>query len=127
MSLQISPKVENMVRERAAAEGVSVEELLTRTFAPKQNDVPQNDAPIRDPKAHVQALLAQWQAQDNTPSLPPIQTLPGETPTQALFRQWEEEAAAMTEEEKEAEDRLWAELEQGLRQNNRTLRLRTLG
>ena len=127
MSLQISPDVENMVRERANAEGVSVEELLTRTFSLKQNDAPQNNTPIRDPKAHVQALLAQWQAQDNTPLVPPVATRPGETPTQALFRQWDEEAAHMTDAEKEAEDRLWTEIEQGLQQNSRTLQLRTLG
>lgn len=50
----------------------------------------------RDPKARVRALLAEWQAQDNTPRLPPLPARGAETPTQALFRKWEMEDATMT-------------------------------
>jgi hypothetical protein len=80
-----------------------------------------------DPNEHVQALLAQWQSEDNTPIRPPIPTLPGETPTRALFRKWEEEDAKMTDEERDAEDTLWEDIEQGLKQNDKALRLRHLG
>lgn len=38
MSLDLSPEVEHAVRERAAAEGVSVEDLLARAFAPECAD-----------------------------------------------------------------------------------------
>ena len=123
MSLEISPEIENVVRERAAIEGVSVNELLARAFAPNKIE----DYQISEPRAHLQNLLARWQAEDNTPLVPPPPTRPGETPTQALFRQWREEEAHMTDPEKEAEDRLWAEIEQSLQENGRSLQMRTLG
>lgn len=119
MSLELSPEIENAVRERAQAEGVSVNDLLARTFTPVPQSTPPNLPPVRDPKAHVDALLAKWQAEDKTPlrSAPP--TLPGETETQALFRKWAEEDAHMTDAERDAEARLWQDIEQGLRENGR--------
>ncbi len=119
MSSELSPEIENVVRERAAAEGVSVNDLLAQTFAPMQHNTPLPSPPVHDPKAHVAALLARWQTADNTPLRPAPPTLPGETPTQALFRKWAEEDANMTKEEQEAETRLWQEIEQGLSENNR--------
>jgi hypothetical protein len=79
-----------------------------------------------DPRDRVNALLAQWQAADNTPLRPPIPTRPGETPTQALFRMWEEEDAHMTDEEREAEDRLWEEIQQSLNGERAKTGMRTL-
>lgn len=76
------------------------------------------DAAI-DPGDHVSDLLAQWQAEDRTPLRAPVLTQPGETPTQALFRKWAAEDANMTEAEKEAEDRLWKEIEQGMLESRR--------
>lgn len=96
MSLDISPDIEKMVRERAATEGVTVNDLLTRTFVQEKNQTP----PSANPKEHVRALIAQWQAQDNTPLLPPIPTRNGETPTQALLRKWEDEDSNLTEAER---------------------------
>jgi hypothetical protein len=110
MSLDIRPEIENVVRERARTEGVSVDDLLERTFASKIPVIP----PPSDPKARVHALLTQWQAADNTPRLPPIPTRPGETPTQALFRKWDEEAANMTDEECEQEAKFWEEFKQSI-------------
>jgi hypothetical protein len=79
-----------------------------------------------DPRDRVNALLAQWQAADSTPLRPPIPTRPGETPTQALFRKWEEEDANMTDEEREAEDRLWEEIQQSLNGERTKTGMRTL-
>lgn len=70
-----------------------------------------------NPKERVCALLAKWRTEDNTPTPSPIPTRNGETPTQALFRKWEEEDSAMTEEEREAEDRLWQDIEKSLHEN----------
>jgi len=105
MSLDLSPEIEKRVRERAEAEGVSVNYLMARIFAPEMTQ----KSPPTDPKAHVRALLAQWQAQDNTPILPPIPIRNGKTPTQALFRKWEEEEAQLTEEEQEQQEKFWEE------------------
>ena len=123
MSLDLSAEIENVVRERAAAEGVSVNDLLARTFI---HNKAQTSLPT-DPKEHVQTLLAQWQAEDNTFLRHPLLTRPGETPTQTFFRKWREEDFKMTDEEREAEDRLWEDLELGLKENSRDLRLRRLG
>ena len=120
MSLDVSPEIENMVRQRAAAEGVSINDLLARTFAPEK------EPPVSEPIERVQQLLARWQAEDHTPIVPPMPTQSRETPTQALFRKWEEEDAHMTEEEKEAEDRLWEDIEKGIDENRGKLLLRRL-
>jgi hypothetical protein len=116
MSLDLGPEIENAIRLRAAAEGVSVNDLLARTFALER----QVTNSTRDSKLHIQALLDKWQAADNTPIMPPMPTLPGETPTRALFRRWKEEDALMTDEEKDAEDRLWEDIEKGLKDNRPT-------
>lgn len=110
MSLDLSPEIENAVRECAAAEGVSVNDLLARTFASEKMQT----HPPADPKAQVRALLAQWQSQDNTPLLPPILTENGETPTQALFRRWEEEDTDMTEEQQKQHEKFWEEFQQSI-------------
>jgi hypothetical protein len=79
-----------------------------------------------DPKAGVHALLAQWQAADNTPILPPIPMRPGETPTQALFRKWDEEAANMTDEECEQEHKFWEEFKQSIDEERIRAGIRTI-
>jgi hypothetical protein len=122
MSLDISPEIEDIILERAREEGVSVNDLLAQAFAPEKHTVA---TPLpTEPKARVQAILAQLQAVDNTPQMPPIETLSGETPTRAMFREWEAEAANMTDEEREAEDRLWADIEMSILENGRKLKRR---
>lgn len=122
MSLDVSPEIEIVVRERAAAAGVSVNDLLARTFGQEK---PQAPSPT-DPKEHVRVLLAQWQAQDNTPILPPILPQNGETPTQALFRKWEEEDANRTEEEQEQDDKLWEDVQHSIDVERTKAGMRTL-
>ena len=122
MSLDLSPELESAVRERAAAEGVSVIDLLARTFAIDHQETP----PKHDPRAHVQSLLDKWRATDSTPVMPPIPTRPGETPTQALFRRWKEEDLLMTDEQKDEEDKLWEDIEKGLKENRLTFDRRRL-
>lgn len=107
MSLEVSPEIENAIRSRAASEGVSVNELLGRSFGPGR----QESVSARDLRANVTALLATWQQADNTQLVPSVPTRPGESPTQALFRQWAEENALMSDEEKRAVDALWENIE----------------
>ena len=54
MSLETSPEIENVVRERAAVEGLSVNELLARALASDESA----KAAKSDPAASVKALLA---------------------------------------------------------------------
>ncbi len=60
LTLELEPEVEISLREAAAAEGISISELLARTFPPRTTR--------SSPRAHVQALLTRWQAQDQTPA-----------------------------------------------------------
>jgi hypothetical protein len=120
MSLELSPEVENAVRERAEAEGLSVNDLLAHTFAPVMLPLPTN------PKERVRVLLAKWRAEDNTPTPSPIPTRNGETPTQALFRKWEEEDALMTEEEREQETQFWEEFQESINNERKKAGMRKL-
>lgn len=43
MSLELAPEVENTVREYAEAEGVSINDLLARTFPPRRPPVAPDD------------------------------------------------------------------------------------
>jgi hypothetical protein len=100
MSLELAPETESRVREYAEAEGVSIDDLLTRYFPPRV-------AP-RDPRAHVQALLTNWQREYGLP-VPPG----GYKTTSELFAQWDAEDAQMTEAERETERRFWEDYERG--------------
>ncbi|MGO8671204.1 MAG: hypothetical protein ACLQVD_07570 [Capsulimonadaceae bacterium] len=64
----------------------------------------------------IDARLRLWQMRDGTPLNPDV-------PAHTLFAMWAEEDAAMTDEERDAEDRLWEDIENGLA-GNRGLRLR---
>lgn len=70
-------------------------------------------------KDDLDAKLHKWQQQDGVKLAPDV-------PTHTLFAQWAEEDARMTEQEREAEDRLWEELEINLADNSRKLQLKAL-
>jgi len=122
MSLELSPEIENIIRERAAAAGISVNDLLARTFGQEKLQTPF----VSHPKEHVRALIAQWKAQDNTPIVSPVPVQNGETPTQALFRKWEEEDANMSEEEQAKDEKLWEEVQLSLDAERTKAGMRTL-
>ncbi len=68
----------------------------------------------------LDAMLRKWQSEDGTALMPDV-------PTQALFAQWAKEDVNMTDEEREAEDRLWEDLEKAFGANDGQLRPRKLG
>lgn len=69
--------------------------------------------------SELDAKLRQWQAQDHTRLMP--------TRTAAeLFAEWDEEAARMTEEERQAEDHLWADFQMGINETRAHLGMRQL-
>ena len=63
----------------------------------------------------LDARLRRWQEQDGASLMPDVST-------QSLFAQWAAEDAQMSDEEREAEDRLWEDLEKGHAENSRDLR-----
>jgi hypothetical protein len=100
MSIDLSPEVERKLHEYAAREGVSASEYVARLLQSAISDTP------RDPVAHVQTLLTQWQQEYGLP-------VPsgGYKSTAELFAAWDAEDAQMTEEEREEERRFWADYE----------------
>ena len=125
LTIELTPEQESRLAAVARQKGLAPAQLAQRLVT---EHLPDNlpDVTGAAPAERVRALLTEWQAQDNTPTLPPVPKREGETQTEALFRKWEEEDAAMTEAERETEDRLWEEIEKGLAENS-GLRLRRLG
>jgi len=118
VALQLDPEVERIVRERASMEGISVRDLLMRTFAA--------GGEREDPEARVRTLLAQWQAQDGMQTGLPLGGPETRSANEALLARWREADAGMTEEEREAEDDLWADVERGLDETRARLGMRPL-
>lgn len=79
----------------------------------------ETDAEAAQPEDIVAAKLRQWQAQDSKSLMPDI-------PTHTLFAQWAEEDAQMTDDEREAEDRLWEDVQKGINETRATLGMRCL-
>jgi len=71
---------------------------------------------VTDP---VLAKLKQWQEETQTQTGPVISS-------QEQFAQWDLEDAAMTDEERVAEGKLWKEFEKGINENRAALGMRQL-
>ncbi len=108
MSLELNPDVERQVVERARAAGTTVSDYIARLL--------QAAAPVAalDPAARVRSLLYQWQQQDHTPTAAPAPNDGTLTPSEALFRQWEQEDATLTDEERQVEEERWQQFQQGI-------------
>ena len=121
MAMQLPPETESRVREAADRAGVTIVELLNRTFAPPSNGAHHSNPADPDgtnrassvaeetPEetcARVQGLLHQWQKDYGLPVPPGGFKTVGE-----LFAEWNEEDAKMTDEEREEERRFWEDYE----------------
>jgi len=115
MTLNLSPQLEARLVEVAKQEGVEpgalVEKLLTEYRPAKESPEEQ--------QARVRALLAKWQEETQTVTADPVSA-------HELFRQWDEEDALMTDEEREAEDRLWEDFLKGINETRAALGMRLL-
>jgi len=67
----------------------------------------------------ILAKLHQWQEETGTVTSPSISA-------HDLFAQWDEEDAQMTDEEREAEDRLWQDVQNGMNETRASLGMRQL-
>ncbi len=103
MSLDLAPEVETTVRRYAEREGVSLDELLQRTFPPI-NSPSTAPSTTDDPTASISALLGRWQQEYGLPARPDGLV---HTPAHELFARWKNEDAGLTAEEAEADRRLW--------------------
>lgn len=105
MSLELKPYAESVLRQEADREGISVDDLIVRTFTSKQAPLPTE---ADSEKERVLALLRQWQQEYGLP-------VPrgGYKPLSQLFAEWNAEDAQMTDEEREEERRFWEDYERG--------------
>lgn len=106
MSLDLSEHAASILEQEASRAGVSVDTLIERTFAPKTASVNQTE--------RIKSLLNQWQRVDGTPTATPASNDGSMTPSEALFRQWEQEAEQMTDEERQAESQLWQQFQEDI-------------
>jgi hypothetical protein len=128
LTIELSPDEEARLARAAAQEGLDpaalARKLLTERLPAGAGADSSNGEAALPPQEKVRALLARWQAQDNTPVIPGPEPLPGETPTEALFRTWDEEDARMTEEERAAAERLWEDFQRGVNETREALGMR---
>ncbi|MDQ3814629.1 MAG: hypothetical protein M3347_11850 [Armatimonadota bacterium] len=111
LSINLTPVEEARLTAAAQQLGLAPAELARQLVA--------EHLPGIDPVETVRAKLREWQEQDGTPLMPDMTTA-------ELFAQWEEEDAQMTDEEREAEDRLWQDFQKGINETRAALGMRLL-
>ena len=112
MRIDLTPHEKEQIYAAAKQIGLRPAEFVKRTTLEHLSTAPPTSEETLDAK------LRRWQEQDGIALMPDI-------PTATLFAQWAAEDALMTDEERDAEDRLWEEIEKGLSENA-GLRLRNL-
>ena len=120
MALELSPEVERQVLERARAAGITADDYLARLLQAADPVAPP------DPVAQVRSLLHQWQQLDHTPTAAPAPNDGTLSPSEALFRQWEREDAAMSDEARQAEEECWQQFQQGIDAERRASGMRPI-
>ena len=114
--ISFSPDEEKRLVTAAKQRGIAPEKLVKQTML---EQLPQSLPPT---PAHVReelfAKLRLWQQQTNTPVRPHV-------PAHELFARWEAEDSLRTEEQIEADERLWEEIEKGIAENGGKLSFRT--
>jgi hypothetical protein len=113
LTIELTPSQEARLSAAAKRSGLDPARLVRKLVEEHLPAAPNFDEDDLDAK------LRRWQEQDAT-------RLMLEVPTQSLFAQWAAEDARMTDAEREAEDRLWADLEQRLTEKSRVVQLRRL-
>jgi len=119
--VNLTPIEEESLSNEAMQSGLATSELaakLLREHLASQSAL--------NPIEEMRLRIRKWQKQDNTPSPAQIADRSGMTPTAALFQQWAEEDADKTDEEIAANDRLWADYQQGIDEERQKAGMRTL-
>lgn len=101
VEIPLTPSEEARLSAAASRIGLAPEEWIKRLTLESLSADPETVDDALDAK------LRQSQEQTRTPLMP-------DAPTKTLFAQWAEEDAHMTDDEREAEDRLWEDLEKSL-------------
>ena len=117
ITINLTPAEEERLSYMATQSGLAPEEMARKLVS--------YHLPSASPIEEMSRRIREWQEQDRTPTLPSTAERPGLTPTSALFQQWAEEDAQKTDEdEKEAEDQLWQDIEKSINDTHAILSLR---
>ena len=113
IDIPLTPSEEARLSAAARRAGMAPEEWIKRVTLENLS------GSAAHPEEGMEILLRSWQEQDAV-------TLSEDVPVQELFRRWDEEDAQLSVEERQAEERLWGEIERKLHKEGRPLGLRPL-
>jgi hypothetical protein len=111
--IPFTPTEEEQLSAAAKQTGLAPAELIRRLTLDHLPPVAANA------EEEIDAKLRQWQEKDGTILMPDVST-------RTLFAQWADEDMHMTDEEREAEDRLWQDFENSIHLNRTALGSREL-
>ena len=120
--VELDPQAEAWISKEAQRLHLSPTEMVRRVVQERAASEPSSEGRWERAKA----LMAKWQVEDRTPVIPAPIMREGETPTQALFRQWEEEDANLTEEEQEDERSFWEDYQKSIDAERTRCGMRTI-
>jgi hypothetical protein len=111
--INLTPIEEARLVNAALQDGIAPEELAEKLL--REHLTPE---PVTTADA-IRAKLRQWQKETATETFPA-------TSVRELFAHWADEDAQMTDEEREAEDRLWEDVEKDINTTRAELGMRQL-
>jgi len=113
ITVNLTPMEEAQLSSEAIQNGLDTSELVQNLLREHLISTPLTSAD------KVRIKLRQWQKETKTVTSPAI-------PAHELFARWAEEDAQMTEEEMEAEDRLWEDFQKGINETRAALSMSPL-
>ena len=113
ITVNLTPAEEAQLVAEAVGNGLDAGQLVAKVVRDHLN------APPKRTMDEVLGKLHQWQTETKTETAPSISA-------HELFAKWDEEAAQMTDDERDAEDRLWEDFQEGINKTRSELGMRLL-
>ena len=111
LTINLTPDEEARLSAAAMQDGLAPETLV--------ENLVREHLPTANPYEELDRKLRERQAQDHVTLMP-------DRSAAELFAEWDREAARMTDEEREAEDRLWEDFQKGINETRAALGMRQL-
>ena len=115
--LEVAPDIERELHKRAASTGMSTDDLLYVLLFPSQST---------DSQVRAKALIAQWQEEDGTYVSDFISDTGNRTTSEVLFAKWAEEDSALSEKERQEQEELWQQFQQGMNETRANQSMRSI-
>ncbi len=107
VTISFSQSEESYLAAVARQTGLAPAELIKRITLENLPPLTPSPLSVSEENDAIDAKLRLWQQKEGTPLMP-------DRSTADLYAEWEQEDARVTDEERDAEDRLWAEIEKEL-------------